>query len=100
MTWILDERRREPALNRTSLARKGSDGPAQRIRGLAGRRDRRLEIRTPSLVMAAFRGIGRPLSRLLARAVPDETVRSLAVKAEAMSKQFRRTRRDRQQGRA
>ena len=40
----------------------------------------------PSLLMAAFRGLGRPLSRLLARAVPDATVRSLAVKAEAMSK--------------
>ncbi len=42
----------------------------------------------PSLVMAAFRGIGRPLSHLLARIVPDETVRSLAAKAEAMSKSF------------
>jgi hypothetical protein len=40
----------------------------------------------PSRLMAAFRGIGRPLSRLLARAVPATTVRSLAVKAEAMSK--------------
>jgi len=42
----------------------------------------------PSLLMAAFRGIGRPLSRLLTRAVPDKTVGSLAVKAEAMSKSF------------
>lgn len=40
----------------------------------------------PSVLMAAFRGIGRPLSRLLARAVPEKAVRALAVKAEAMSK--------------
>jgi EcsC protein family len=40
----------------------------------------------PSRLMAAFRGIGRPISRLLARAVPETTVRALAVKAEAMSK--------------
>jgi len=40
----------------------------------------------PSLLMAAFRGVGRPLSRFVSRLVPGKTVGSLAVKAEAMSK--------------
>jgi EcsC protein family len=42
----------------------------------------------PSLVMSAFRGIGRPLSRLLARVVPDETIQSLATKAEELSTRY------------
>ena len=42
----------------------------------------------PSLVMAAFRGLSRPLSRLAARVVPHETIRALVAKAEAMSEKF------------
>ncbi len=42
----------------------------------------------PSLVMAAFRGLSRPLSRLAARVVPHGTVRALVAKAEAMSEKF------------
>jgi EcsC protein family len=42
----------------------------------------------PSLVMAAFRGVGRPLSRFLARVVPDETLRTLANKAEELSTRY------------
>lgn len=42
----------------------------------------------PSLVMAAFRGLSRPLSRLAARVVPRETIRALIAKAEAMSEKF------------
>jgi hypothetical protein len=42
----------------------------------------------PSLVMAAFRGISRPVSLLLARFVPDEALRSLATKAEKMATRF------------
>jgi hypothetical protein len=42
----------------------------------------------PSLVMAAFRGISRPLSRLLARVVPDETLRSVATTAEELATRY------------
>src|SRR5262249_34989254 len=42
----------------------------------------------PSLVMAAFRAISRPLSRLLAGVIPDDAVRALITKSEAMSEQF------------
>jgi hypothetical protein len=42
----------------------------------------------PSLVMAAFRGVSRPLSRLLARIVPDETLRTVAAKAEELSQRY------------
>ena len=42
----------------------------------------------PSLVMTAFRGLGRPLSRLLARIVPDETLQTLAAKAEEFSTRY------------
>ncbi len=42
----------------------------------------------PSLVMAAFRGLSRPLSRLAARVVPDGTIRALVAKAEAKSEKF------------
>jgi EcsC protein family len=42
----------------------------------------------PSLVMAAFRGLSRPLSRLAARVVPDGTIRALVSKAETMSAKF------------
>ena len=36
----------------------------------------------PSLVMAAFRGLSRPLSRLAAKIVPDGTIRRVVAKAE------------------
>ncbi len=39
----------------------------------------------PSLVMAAFRGLSRPLSRLAARLVPDGAIHKVVAKAEAMS---------------
>jgi hypothetical protein len=42
----------------------------------------------PSLVMAAFRGVSRPLSRLLARIVPDETLGTVAAKAEELSQRY------------
>jgi len=42
----------------------------------------------PSLVMAAFRGMSRPLSRLAARVVPDGAIRALVAKAEQMSEKF------------
>ena len=42
----------------------------------------------PSLVMAAFRELSRPVSRLAARAVPQGTIRALVSKAEAMSEKF------------
>ena len=42
----------------------------------------------PSLVMAAFRGISRPLSRLASKVVPEATVRSLVEKAEHLSERF------------
>ena len=42
----------------------------------------------PSLVMAAFRGLSRPLSRLAARVVPHATIRALIAKAERMSEKF------------
>jgi len=42
----------------------------------------------PSLVMAAFRGISRPLSRLASKVVPEATVRSLMEKAEHPSERF------------
>jgi hypothetical protein len=42
----------------------------------------------PSLVMVAFRGLSRPLSRLCSRFIPDDAMRALVTKAEAMSKHF------------
>jgi hypothetical protein len=42
----------------------------------------------PSLVMAVFRGLSRPVSRLFARFIPDDTIRSLVTKAEAMTENF------------
>src|SRR5271166_2005194 len=42
----------------------------------------------PSLVMAAFRGLSQPLSRLAARVVPQGTIRALVAKAETMSEKF------------
>ncbi len=41
-----------------------------------------------SLVMEAFRGLSRPLSRLAARAVPHDAFVKLVAKAEAMSQKF------------
>jgi hypothetical protein len=42
----------------------------------------------PSLVMAAFRGISRPISRLASKVVPETTIRSLVGKAEELSERF------------
>ncbi len=42
----------------------------------------------PSLAMAAFRGLSRPLSRVAARVVPDGTIRAVVAKAESMSARF------------
>ncbi len=42
----------------------------------------------PSLVMVAFRGLSRPLSRLASRAVPHDKFQVLVAKAEAMSQRF------------
>src|SRR5271157_5774259 len=42
----------------------------------------------PSLVMAAFRGFSRPLSRLASRFVPGGTIRAVVAKAETMSAKF------------
>ena len=52
----------------------------------------------PSLVMAAFRGLSRPLSRLAARVVPAGTIPALVAKAEAMSEKFGGPARDRPHG--
>jgi EcsC protein family len=42
----------------------------------------------PSLVMAAFRGMSRPLSRLASKVIPRETIRSILDRAEAMSQKL------------
>jgi hypothetical protein len=58
-----------------------NDYEAARAREIAAWKSER-----PSLLMAAFRGVGRPLSRLLVRFVPDSAVHSLAMKADAVSR--------------
>lgn len=42
----------------------------------------------PSLVMSAFRGVSRPISRVASKVVPQSTVRSLVEKAEHLSEKF------------
>ncbi len=42
----------------------------------------------PSLVMAAFRSLSRPLSQLASRAVPHDRFQALVSKAETMSQRF------------
>ncbi len=42
----------------------------------------------PSLVMAAFRGMSRPLSRLASKVIPRETIRSILDRAETMSQKL------------
>jgi hypothetical protein len=42
----------------------------------------------PSLLMAAFRGISRPISRLASKVVSESTVRTLVERAEHLSEKF------------
>ena len=42
----------------------------------------------PSLVMAAFRGMSRPLSRLASKVIPRETIRSILDRAETISQKL------------
>jgi hypothetical protein len=41
-----------------------------------------------SLVMAAFRGMSRPLSRLASKVIPQETIRSILDRAETVSQKL------------